>query len=94
MKIGKSQGIVELLLRKQADISKCDKDERSPLHNACRKGNVQIVELLIKNKTADILKCDKDGNSSLELAQKSGNQKIVELLNANLGQMKDKCSST
>ena len=63
--------IVQLLLKKNANTSiKTKKEGEIPLHLACRKGNFEIVEILLKNRFRDniINQRKSDNKISLHLA--------------------------
>ena len=54
--------------------------DRTPLHNACKKGNYLIVLLLEKSGLADFNSEDNDGNTPLHLACEKGQNEIVKLI--------------
>ena len=62
--------IVKLLLQKNADLTiKTKKEGETPLHLACRKGNFEIVNLLLNNGYSNIINISKsDNKTSLHLA--------------------------
>jgi ankyrin repeat protein len=65
--------VVELLLSKDADINKADKDGQTPLYIASAKGNEKIVKLLL-SKNANIFK-----KNPIEIARKRGFNNISNL---------------
>uniref|UniRef100_A0A0K2TKJ7 Transient receptor potential cation channel subfamily A member 1 homolog [Aplysia californica] n=1 Tax=Lepeophtheirus salmonis TaxID=72036 RepID=A0A0K2TKJ7_LEPSM len=80
---------VKLLLANKANPKCIDIDERTPLHEACQEGNVEVVNAIISESEANfstdfvkelIQKKDGEGNTSLSIAVSSGSIKIVELL--------------
>ena len=57
--------IVKLLLQKNADLTiKTKKEGETPLHLACRKGNFEIVNLLLNNGYSNIINIPKSDNKT------------------------------
>ena len=79
-----SEKIVELLLKKGAQILEADRDGVIPLHVACREGHVAIVKLLFLHgyhmKEGLVKAEDIHGSSALHFAVESGVKDIVEVL--------------
>ncbi|CAG2218602.1 unnamed protein product [Mytilus edulis] len=71
------------ILHKNADINSKDLFGGTPLHEACFKGDNEIIKILLK-KGAKINITDNSGKSSVAIAKESGFRSIVEFLdNAN-----------
>ncbi|KAL5457261.1 hypothetical protein EMCRGX_G034508 [Ephydatia muelleri] len=69
--------IVELLADAQADVCTTDKPNKvTPLHLACREGNVQVVEVLMQNG-ASVATLDQDGLNCLEVAIENGQTDVA-----------------
>ncbi|KAL5486880.1 hypothetical protein EMCRGX_G019417 [Ephydatia muelleri] len=69
--------IVELLADAQADVCTTDKPNKvTPLHLACREGNVQVVEVLMQNG-ASVAALDQDGLNCLEVAIENGQTDVA-----------------
>ena len=79
-----SDKIVEVLLKKGAQILEADRDGVTPLHVACREGHVAIVKLLFLHgyhmKEGLVKAEDIHGSSALHFAVESGVKDIVEVL--------------
>lgn len=60
-------------------LNKCNKKGMSPLSNACMKGNVKIVNLLLEAK-ANIETKDCEGRTPLFIACQEGQHKVVDIL--------------
>ena len=72
--------IVEKLLSKGADVhAKRSRDDRTPLHEAARKGRTQTTNVLI-SAGADVTSKDKDGRTPLHYAARRGQHKAAEVL--------------
>ncbi len=82
----KSEKMIELLIKYNADVNHEDKYSRTPLKTAIKSDSEKMVELLIKYN-ANVNYEDKDGGTPLKTAIKSDSEKIAELLikhNANV----------
>ncbi|RDW72196.1 hypothetical protein BP5796_08230 [Coleophoma crateriformis] len=76
----KSQPIVELFLRAEADPNSMQPDNRyTALHKAAEGGDVEIVKLLVE-RGADVNAELPGGLTALHLASEKGHEDIVELL--------------
>ena len=79
-----SEKIVELLLKKGAQIQEADREGVTPLHVACREGHVAIVKQLFLHgydiKERLVKAEDINGSSALHFAVESGVTEIVEVL--------------
>lgn len=71
--------IVELLLKKGANIDECNENGLSPLHIASQNGHNEIVKLLLKRKAKHDLRT-KTGSSPLCLACERGHNATIEHL--------------
>lgn len=76
---------VELLLKHKAGVNHTDKTNWTALHQACKHGNLQMVETLMKNGgDPNIVAKDKDEQTCMMLAALSGNVDVIKcLINAN-----------
>ncbi|XP_037493571.1 ankyrin repeat-containing protein ITN1 isoform X1 [Jatropha curcas] len=72
--------IVEILLKKVPNLAlKIDKNENSPLHCACIKENLSMVQLLIGKSSRQTHRLyNKDGYTALHLAVMKGNVQFLE----------------
>ena len=59
---------LNVLLASGADVDKTDNYGYTPLYNACVKGHIEIVEILITNK-ANFLYKNYDGKTPLDIAR-------------------------
>ena len=75
--------IVELLLDKEIDISRTNKEGLNALHLASSKGHIEIAKLLIE-KGIDINLTNYYGRNALHLASSEGHKEIVQLLMNNI----------
>jgi len=73
------ENIVELLLRKKADVNKSDNTKSTALMAAAACGEENIVNLLVESG-ADINRANKYGWTALMVAAENGNMEIVNLL--------------
>lgn len=71
--------VVDSLLKKGADLEKCDKKGLSPLIAACSVGKSDVVIALLE-KTADMSKIDNAGRSALLIACEKEDNRIVHIL--------------
>ncbi|WP_353274418.1 ankyrin repeat domain-containing protein [Wolbachia endosymbiont (group B) of Hofmannophila pseudospretella] len=71
--------IVEILLKKGADVNKKDSYGPTALHLAAKNGHTNIVEILVE-KGADVNVRDHHANTVLYLATNNGHEGIVEIL--------------
>ena len=71
--------IVELLLKKGADIEAKDKSDWTPISYACWNGRIQTVRLLLDNG-ANINSVDNDGFTPLKRASRRGHKETFKLL--------------
>ena len=71
--------LVELLIRKGADIELQDMYGNTPLLYAVDKEHIDIVQVLLKRGAA-VMACDFRGNTSLHSACASNNLEVVEIL--------------
>lgn len=65
-----------LMSSKDVDKNKFSESHGTPIHIACKTGNIQIVQKLVLSGADSSLK-DKNGKLAIELTQ---NQKIIYLL--------------
>lgn len=76
--------IVEELLSRGANISKCDSDGKNPLHVAAFCGCEDVVKILLSSKnekkSALLEGLDKNGATPLWLASRTGNTKMCRLI--------------
>ena len=72
-------GVVELLLRSDADVNIRNIYNWTPLHEAARRGNCDIARLLL-NHGADLNSPDAQGDSPLHKAVRLQKRDVVELL--------------
>ena len=71
---------VQALLQRGADpCLKCNKGS-TPLHFAARRGNSEIVQVLLEHPSVDINAKDDSGKTALHLACSEGHKKVCELL--------------
>lgn len=71
--------IVELLLKKNADVNLSDNQGTTPLIYAVQLKNREVVNWLLEHK-ADKAKVDSQGKTAFEYAVFSGNEEIINLL--------------
>lgn len=71
--------IVELLLKKNADVNVTDNQGTTPLMYAVQFKNSEVVKWLLEHK-ADKTKVDAKGKTAFEYAVFSGNEEIINLL--------------
>ncbi|KAH9947140.1 ankyrin [Amylocystis lapponica] len=85
-----SGNVQELLLflnsNPAADLNEADENGYTPLHLACDRGHIEVVEILL-DRGADMCKKDSDDFSALELAEIAEHDDIVALI-------KGKCATT
>ncbi|KAK8839044.1 hypothetical protein M9Y10_032510 [Tritrichomonas musculus] len=74
-------------LRSKSESENPNPSEKTPLYIACKKGNFEIVQLLVENEAIDVnmksikkMSSEKRELTPLYAAIKSGNMKIVQLL--------------
>ena len=65
--------------QKQLNTMTWPREGTYPIHIATKRGNIEILELLIK-KGANVNQVDKNGNAPIHMAVKQKNPKILELL--------------
>ena len=71
----------EILLKKGgADPSLQTVNGVTPLHLACRRGNLSIVELLLKQPSVNVDAKDKSLLTPLHLAASQGHEQVVNML--------------
>ena len=71
---------VHYLIDAGVDIEAKDRMGRSPLHLACKKGDLQVVEMLVEKAGAEVHAADNEGNTCLTIAEKNGHTKTVRYL--------------
>ncbi|CAC5379936.1 unnamed protein product [Mytilus coruscus] len=71
--------VVKLLLKHNAEVSRCNEDRESSLFVACKRGHTDSVKQLLQGK-ADVYQCNCYGESPLFVACKGGHTDIVKLL--------------
>ncbi|CAN9196489.1 unnamed protein product [Alternaria alternata] len=74
-----NEAVVQLLVKKGADVKAKDNDGWTVLHSAARGGTEAVVRLLVE-KGADVNANDKYGKTALHFAAEEGNEAIVRLL--------------
>ncbi|XP_046554157.1 ankyrin-3-like isoform X2 [Haliotis rubra] len=72
--------ILDLLVKKDANLTLVDIVSNNILHWACRGGNVSMVKHIISMKTVDIKSKGRDGRTPLMYAARKGEYKIFQLL--------------
>ena len=70
--------IVKYLIESGADVN--GKGNETALHASCRKGNVEVVEILLENQADPEIK-SKEGKTPKSVAMENNHQDIVQLLN-------------
>ncbi|EAY09486.1 hypothetical protein TVAG_102350 [Trichomonas vaginalis G3] len=68
---------INLAIEKGADYKEKDDNGMSPLHHACRSGNVAVTELLVQKNDVDVNDTDNNGLTPLHYAVNSNNAKNV-----------------
>lgn len=63
--------VVEVLLKRGANVDAVSNFLRTPLHAACNRGYTEIIEILLKNK-ANVNAQDRDGNTPIHLLAEGG----------------------
>ncbi|THD27035.1 Tryptophan synthase alpha chain [Fasciola hepatica] len=76
---GDFDALVDLLLQWPTVVRQRDQNERTLLHNAAAKGNLNIVKLLLANN-AKVNESDEQGNLPIHLALIEGHVEVAELL--------------
>ena len=71
---------VNVLLERGADPSVKDKNGSTPLHFAARRGNEEIVKVLLEHPKVCVNVIDGSGKTPLHLACSEGHKKICQLL--------------
>ena len=71
---------VNVLLERGADPSGKDKNGSTPLHFAARRGNEEIVKVLLEHPKVCVNVIDGSGKTPLHLACSEGHKKICQLL--------------
>lgn len=74
-------GLVQLLLKKGADVNLTQAQGVTPLHAAAHRGNLEIVTALVE-AGANIHAQMKSGETAVSFAEKDGHQEVVEYLNS------------
>lgn len=72
--------IAELLWKKGFDLDALDVMDRTPLHKACQKGNVDFVKFLLEKGAEVDLYDNYEWKTALHLASENGHFECVELL--------------
>ena len=72
--------IVDVLLPRGADPSLRGKNRSTPLHLAARRGNDEIVKVLLDQPSVKIDAKDDSGKTALHLACSKGHRKVCEML--------------
>ena len=71
---------VNTLLERGADPSVKGKNGNTPLHFAARRGNEEIVKVLLEHQKVNVNVKDSSGNTPLHLACTEGHRKVCQLL--------------
>ena len=71
---------VDALLHWGADPSTEDKKRSTPLHFAARRGNHEIVKVLLEHPKVNVDGKDSSGKTALHLACSEGHSKVCQLL--------------
>ncbi|XP_046569715.1 poly [ADP-ribose] polymerase tankyrase-2-like [Haliotis rubra] len=72
--------VVELLMRRRADVSLVDEDDNSILHYACGGGDVRMVELILSMDVVDVNCRGRWRRTPVMVAALEGHRGVVELL--------------
>lgn len=72
--------IAELLWKKGFNLDALDQMDRTPLHKACQKGNVDFVKFLLEKGAKVDLYDDYERETALHFASENGHFECVELL--------------
>ncbi|KAK6510309.1 hypothetical protein TWF481_005025 [Arthrobotrys musiformis] len=72
--------VVELLLKKGADVNLLSKYSRTLLAVAARKGNKRMLELLLAAEKVEVDRKSHDGSTPLSIAVKNGHEEAVKML--------------
>ncbi|WAO96991.1 Hypothetical protein NCS54_01468900 [Fusarium falciforme] len=75
--------VVDVLLKKGADITVADNDGLTPLNAASANGHIEVVKLLLE-KGADVTVADDGGRTPLNSASNNGHVGVVKLLTGSL----------
>ncbi len=71
---------VDLLLERGADPSIKGKNGSTPLHFAARRGNEEIVKVLLEHPKVNVNVTDGSGKTPLHIACSEGHRKVCQLL--------------
>ncbi len=73
------EGLVPSNFMTSGSTSEAGEAEHNPLHDACKRGNVQLLEECLLNRIPINVQ-DKAGNSGLHWAARGGHADVMELL--------------
>ncbi len=79
IKNGRS-GIVDLLIKKKADVNAAGKDRTAPLHIASEKGNLSYINKLYSTGKLDLNIRNRDNATALQLASENQHIEVVKRL--------------
>ena len=68
------------LSRRETDINQCNQWGTSPLHQACRWGDMSVVSRLVTDSRIQINTRDGDGHTPIMVAVEKGHLSVVSLL--------------
>jgi hypothetical protein len=72
---------VQLLITKfKCSVDCRNESGETPLHVACKTGDLDVIKMLVSEFKADLLARDKDNNTPLSKAVSSGHDSVVSCL--------------
>lgn len=76
----KCKSIVKSFIDLGANVNSCDSEGDTPLHNACRYGDYELVKIILSSKKSDVSIHNDFGQTPLHYACLLGNENVVQLL--------------